>query len=139
MSQWVIEKPLPVPIPETRGFWDGTKAGELRVQVCGACGHTQLPGGPACAACWSPDLAWRAVSGRGAVFSFTVVHHAFHPAFASECPYVVADVELEEGPIITSRVVGCDPRTVEIGMPVQVTFERVSDEIALPLFTPRSG
>lgn len=132
----LLARPMPTPIPETEGFWEGTRAGELRIQVCAACGHRQLNPGPVCDECLSPDIEWRRASGRGTVFSFTVVHHAFHPAFQGDLPYVVADVELEEGPVITSNVVGIEPSEVRIGMPVEVTFDRVSDEITLPKFAP---
>ncbi|SRR6266567_2644313 len=127
-----LDRPLPTVIPETRGFWEGTRAGQLRIQVCDACEHRQLQASPVCAACLSPDLTWQPASGRGTVFSYTVVHHPFHPAFASETPYVVADVELEEGPVLTSNVLPVEG--VRIGLPVEVYFEPVSDEITLPKF-----
>jgi len=116
----------PVVIDETRGFWEGTVAEELRIQVCGACGHKQLPGGPCCRECLSQELSWQRVSGRGRVFSYTVVHHAFHPTFAAQTPYVVADIELEEGPVLTSNVTDIDPAEVGIGMPVKVWFDAPS-------------
>src|SRR5205823_9617152 len=81
----------PTVIDETRTFWEGTLTEELRVQVCNACGTKQLPGGPCCTTCLSQDLSWQKASGKGTVFTFTVIHHAFHPAFADKVPYVVAD------------------------------------------------
>lgn len=131
----------PCLIDETRGFWEGTLEGELRVQVCGACGARQLPGGPCCAACLSQDLSWQRAAGTGRVFSFTVVRHAFHPSFASKVPYVLADIQLDEGPILTSNVTG--GTNVQIDMPVEVWFaEPIEDafhsRLALPMFRPRS-
>lgn len=111
---------VPIVTDETRGYWEGALAGELRVQACGACRHLQLPGGPCCARCLSRELSWRVASGRGEVFSFTVVRHAFHPSFSQEVPYVVADIRLEEGPIVASNVTGCPVEEVRIGMPVEV-------------------
>jgi hypothetical protein len=131
----------PIVIDETRGFWEGTLTRELRVQVCGRCGNRQLPGGPCCATCLSPDLSWIKASGRGAVFSFAIVHQALHPAFMDKVPYVVADIELEEGPVMLSNVTDVDPREVRVGMPVEVWFgEENADAFGaafrLPLFKP---
>src|SRR5687768_17490087 len=91
----------PTVIEETRGFWEGTLAEELRVQRCGACGNLQFPGSACCVACLSQELAWVPASGRGEVFSFTIVRHAFHPSFADQIPYALVDVRLEEGPVVT--------------------------------------
>lgn len=136
MSQWEIPKPEPTMNEETAPFWEGTKAGELRCQECGECGHRQLPASAVCTKCWSPKIEWKPAAGTGKVFSYTVVHHAFHPAFADETPYTVADIELDEGPILTSRIKEIDPADVEIGMPVRVTFEEMNDEYTLTIFVP---
>lgn len=128
----------PTVIDETRPYWEGTLAEELRVQVCNACGNTQLPGGPCCSTCLSQDLRWERASGRGTVFSFTIVRHAFHPSFAAQTPYVVADVQLSEGPIVTSNVTDVDPGAVHIGMPVEVWFdEQIEDAFHVPLRLPK--
>jgi uncharacterized OB-fold protein len=134
----------PTVIDETRGFWEGTMAEELRVQVCGACGAKQLPGGPCCSSCLSQDLRWEKTSGRGTVFSFTIVRHPFHPAFAEQLPYVVADVQLDEGPVMISAVTDVPVEDVRIGMPVEVWFEDpVEDafhtQLRLPKFRPAKG
>ncbi len=129
----------PTVIDETKPFWEGTLKGELLVQVCNECGTKQLPGGPCCTTCLSQDLSWQKASGRATLFTFTVVHHAFHPAFADKVPYVVADVQLEEGPIITSTVTDVPLEQITIGMPLQVWFdEPIEDafhvQLALPKF-----
>lgn len=140
-SQWEIPKPDPTRNEETTPFWDGTAAGELRFQECQECGNRQLPAAPACVACLSPKVRWTASAGTGTVFSYTVIHHAFHPAFAAEVPYVVADIELDEGPILTSGICPVDPATVSIGMPVEVWFEPMADnaEYVLHWFRPAGG
>jgi len=134
----------PVVIDETLGFWEGTVAEELRVQVCAECRHRQLPGGPCCRECLSDQLTWERASGRGSVFSFTVVHKALHPAFAAQVPYVLADIRLEEGPILTSNVTDVAPQDVSIGMPVEVWFDEADRDafgtsFRLPRFKPAKG
>jgi uncharacterized OB-fold protein len=131
----------PIVIDETRGFWEGTANEELRVQVCGACGHRQLPGGPCCRECLSPELSWERATGRGTVFSYTIVHKALHPAFAAQVPYVLADIQLEEGPILTSNVTDAPPQGVSIGMEVDVWFDEPDRDafgttFRLPKFRP---
>jgi hypothetical protein len=128
----------PVVIDETRPFWEGTLAEELRVQVCGACGTTQLPGSACCTSCLSQDLSWERASGRGTVFSFTIVRHAFHPSFADQVPYVVADVRLEEGPILTTNVTEVAVDDVRIGMQVEAWFDApIEDAFHVPLRLPK--
>jgi len=131
----------PIVIDETRGFWEGTAKQELRVQVCEACGHRQLPGGPCCRECLSPDVTWEPATGRGSVFSYTVVHRALHPAFAAQVPYVLADVQLDEGPILTSNVTDVEPTFDLIGLVVEVWFDHpdrdaFGTEFRLPKFRP---
>ena len=134
---------VPIVVEETRGFWEGTLAEELRGQRCGRCDHLQLPGGPCCRRCWSQSLTWEPLSGRGSVFAHTIVRHAFHPSFADQIPYVLADIELDEGPIFTSNVTDVDVEAVSIGMAVEVWFDdEVEDafhaKLRLPRFRPRS-
>ena len=131
----------PIVIDETRGFWEGTAQQELRVQLCGRCGHRQLPGGPCCRECLSRDLTWDQASGRGIVHSYTVVHRALHPAFSAQVPYVLADIQLDEGPVLTSNVTDVDPATVRIGMRVEVWFDEENRDafgtaFRLPKFKP---
>lgn len=132
----------PTVIEETRPFWEATLLEELLVQACGACENRQLPGGPCCTSCLSQDLRWDRVSGRGTVFSFTIVRHPFHPTFAGQIPYVVADVQLEEGPILTTNVTDMAADDVSIGMPVEVWFDEETEDafhakLRLPKFRPR--
>ena len=126
----------------TRPFWDGTLIGELRVQACGECGRLRFPPRPMCPSCRSMASLWRAVSGRGSVWSFVVPHPPLLSGYSELAPYNVVVVALEEDSTI--RMVGnlvagedaainsVDPATIEIGSPVRVVFQRVSDEVALP-------
>jgi uncharacterized OB-fold protein len=124
-------RPLPQPDVLTRPFWEACRRHELEVSACSTCGHLFLPPGPRCPRCWSTQLAPRTVSGEGRVYSFAVYRRSYHPALPA--PYVVALVELDEGPRLISNVVGCAPEEVRIDMPVRVRFEEVG-EFTLPHF-----
>ena len=80
---------------------------------------------------------WVKLSGRGTVFSWIVVHQSQHPAFNADTPYNVSIIELEEGPRLHSHIVDCPNEQIRIGMPVEVVFHRVNDEVTLPKFRPR--
>ena len=127
-------RPLPQPTPETQHFWDGTNAGELRLQRCAVCGHVYFPPRPLCPACSSREVGVFAASGRGKLLSY-VINHRPHPSF--ESPYAIALVELEEGPTMMSNIVECaqTPEALVLDMPLVVTFEE-HDELAIPLFRP---
>ena len=126
--------PLPRPSELSKPHWEGCREGELRAQRCDDCGQWVFIPKPVCPGCFSERLTWTASSGRGCVYSFTVVARPQQPSF--EVPYVVAIVEMEEGWRLLSNVIDCDPAAVAIGMPVEVAFRRMSDEITLPYFRP---
>jgi uncharacterized OB-fold protein len=129
-------KPLPVIDEITQPFWAAAARGRLVVQQCDACGHRQLPAALTCAACGERVLGWVEVSGHGAVHTFTILHRAYHPAFADELPYNVSIIELDEGPLLLSNVVGIPVGELRIGQRVAVFFEPVGDGLALPKFAP---
>ena len=129
--------PIPVPSPESRPFWDAAKRHVLELPRCRSCGALHYYPRGACPKCLSGDLAWERVRGTGRVHTFTIVHRG-QKGFPVPTPYVLAVVELDEGPRMMTTVVDVDPATVKIGMPVEVTFRDVSDTIALPLFKPTS-
>ena len=129
-------KPLPKLNADTRPFWDGCRNHELRFQKCTECGHVRWPPSIICPLCYSDKTEWIRASGRGKVFSFIVYHKAYHPAFKPDLPYVVAIVELEEGPHFLTNIVGCDPGAVRCEMPVDVIWEDISKEFCLPKFRP---
>jgi uncharacterized OB-fold protein len=119
-------------------YWDAARRHELVIQRCCACERHVFYPRPTCPHCGAHDLAWVPASGRGTVHTFTVARRPTHPAFADRVPYVIAIVELEEGPRLTTNIVGCEPDDVHIDMPVQVTYEDLEDENAttLPVFRP---
>ena len=128
-----MEKPFPVPDAQTAPFWNAVTAGRLDVQRCQSCGRHVFYPRSLCPHCGGVDLEWVTVSGRGMVYSFTVVHRA--PAeFEPEAPYVVALVELEEGVRMLTRLIDVDPAAVSVAMPVEVAL---SGEPRLPYFRPR--
>jgi uncharacterized OB-fold protein len=119
-----------------RPYWEGCRAGELRVQRCEQCARFQFYPRVVCSHCGAQSLAWQAVSGRGRVASFTVVRRGISPAY--QAPYVVALIDLEEGVRLMSNVVGCDPDQVSVGDAVAVRFESWGAEHVLPVFAPAS-
>lgn len=129
-------KPLPIPDDDTRPFWDSLKEHKLRVQKCSQCGRFRFPPRAICPYCMSLDSEWTEAKGKGKVYSFTVVHRPYTPAFEHELPYVVAIVELEEGIYLITNIVGCKPEEVKIGMEVEASFEDVTPEFSLHKFQP---
>jgi hypothetical protein len=128
------EKPLPVINEESRPFWEGCKRGELLLQRCADCGAFVYYPRALCPACHSLRLSWERVSGEGTIYSYTVCHRPAGPAFKDDAPYVVALIDLKEGPRMLSNIVTDEPGAVRIGLPVRVTFDAVTDEVTLPKF-----
>ncbi|HLJ01513.1 MAG TPA: Zn-ribbon domain-containing OB-fold protein [Bradyrhizobium sp.] len=128
----------PKPTPETQAFWDGTQAGELRLQRCDACTQAYFPPRPFCPACGSRKVSIFKASGRATLYSY-VIHHRPVPGFTP--PYAIAVVELREGPRMMTNIVDCPqtPEALALDMPLEVTFEKLDDTITLPLFRPASG
>ena len=130
------DKLQPTPTPESAAYWEACNEGRLVIQRCGACGHHQFYPRLLCTRCMSGDLGWHEASGQGRVKSFTIIRRPVTEAYADDVPYVVALIELAEGPTMMSNVVGCDPESVAIGMEVAVDFERRTEAIAVPVFRP---
>ncbi len=128
-------KPIPSQTDATRPFWQGCSEGVLRLRRCGHCGGFRGPSRMVCA-CGQSAHDWTDASGRGEVFSYTVVHRAPDPAFRGDLPYVVAVVALEEGPHLLANVIDCAPERVSVGMCVQAVFEIVAPDIGVARFKP---
>lgn len=132
-------RPAPVPDADSAPYWSAALEGKLLVQRCDSCGHFQLYGRAVCAECWG-DVSWVEASGRGRVASWTVIRQNYSRPFRDWIPYVVALVDLEEGPRLMTNIVGCDPEEVQMGMRVVAQFEEVSDVAGIALFEPdRAG
>jgi uncharacterized OB-fold protein len=130
-----VTKPLPEPTPESQPYWDGLKAHRLLLQACARCGTRRFYPRPMCEACYAMECTWIEASGRGAVHSWTVTHHPFHPAFKGEVPYLLATVDLEEGVRMNAQVRGIAPEAMRIGLPVKVGYEQAAGDLVLPVFT----
>jgi uncharacterized OB-fold protein len=125
---------------ETRAYWEGCGRGELVLQRCRACGTVQHRPRGLCASCLADDIEHFVASGRGTVFTYSVVRQNQMPAFREAVPYVVSYVELEEGPQLLTNIVGCAPEDVSIGMAVKVEFVPTpssrGDALGVPRFVP---
>ena len=132
------DMPVPAASAETAQWWDACNAHRLVVQRCTDCGTTRHPPGPVCPSCRSRTAEWAPLAGTGRVYTYTVVRQAFLPSLAEVVPYVVAVVEPDGGggARLVSNVVGIDPEEVAIGMPVEVVWEDLGPELALPRFRP---
>jgi uncharacterized protein len=129
-------KPTPHPTPETRPFWDATAVGELHLQRCRSCDVHYFPPRPFCPHCDGDDVVWERTSGRGRLHTY-MINHRPPPGWRDEAPYVIAIVELEEGPRMMSNVVGVEaiPEALELDMELEVVFEDQGG-MRIPRFRP---
>ena len=115
----------PKPSPQTselaRPYWDAVAQGKLVLQSCSACGKVRHYPRLLCDACYSDAVTWLSSKASGTIHSWTVAHHAFHPAFAPELPYTLVTVDLDEGVRALGR--WRSDVAMSIGLPVQGTFE----------------
>jgi hypothetical protein len=132
------EKLLPLITKDYQEFWEGCRKHELRIQRCKSCAAFRHYPRPMCPRCNSTDYEWVRVSGKGKLYTWTTVHYPAHPAFA-DVPYVVAIVELAEGVRMVTNLIDCPLEDLYIGMPVEVVFEDVGEDMALPKFRPAAG
>jgi uncharacterized OB-fold protein len=131
---------LPEATPETREFWEGAKRHELRIQRCLNCKRAYFYPRPFCPHCASRNVEWFTASGKGTLYSYVIVHRG-PPGFQDWLPYVIAVVQLEEGPRMMSNVINVEPAPEHLppDLPLEVTWEQQSDDITLPLFQPAGG
>lgn len=141
-----IQHPKPAASWETRAYWEGCGRHQLILQRCGSCGTVQHRPRAICATCLSGELEHFEASGRGTLYTYTVTHQNGVPPFSNALPYILAYVELEEGPRLLTNIVGCEPDAVEIGMAMVVDFADVApsdpprddEAFAVPRFKPAS-
>jgi uncharacterized OB-fold protein len=141
MSERFFPDSMPPPLADstTLPFWQAAAEHRLVVQRCTACAHTRLPPSPVCPECRSAESDWQEVPGRGELYTYTIVHRPI--AAAQELPFVIAVIALEDsgGLRIISNLVGADPEALEIGMPLELVWEDMSADLAVPRFRPAQG
>src|SRR5438309_7641960 len=127
-------RPLPIPDEESAPFFDGAKEGKLLLKYCLACDRYLGPERELCDVCFNRELEWRPSSGKGTIYTFTIIHQVITPAFQNEVPYNVTYVELEEGPRLKTNIVGIPNSEIKAGLPVEVVFEEVGEDVTVPKF-----
>ncbi len=132
------KKPVPVPNDLTMEYWEGAKRRQLVLKRCADCGRYSHPPVPTCPRCRSEKMVAAPVSGKGTLYSYSVMRNAGNPGFESEIPYAVAIVELAEQKALftVSNLRGCPLDQIKIGMQLEVVFEDVTPEVTLPQFRP---
>ena len=131
-------KPIPVPQGESDVYWQKAKEHELWLRSCNDCGGAYFYPRDISPCCFSKDTTWVRASGKATLFTYAIVERAPHPGFVPDVPFVTAIVELEEGPKMATNIVIDEPtpEKLQIGMALEVVFEDISDDLALPKFAP---
>ena len=130
------DKPLPNINGDSREFWIGCAKHELRFQKCEDCGHVRWPASIICPRCHSRNASWIVSGGKGKIYTFVVYRVAYHPTFAKDIPYIVAVVELNEGPHLLTNIVACPIEEMKCEMSVEVIWKNIKEDVCLPLFKP---
>lgn len=128
------QKPLPVIDPGSAPFWEAARNHRLSIPRCQDCGEYHFYPRELCPHCHSDNLEWRDVSGKGTIYTFTIARRPAGPAYADDVPYIIALIDLAEGPRMMTNVIAPDVEAVRIGDAVEVTYDDVTDEVTLPKF-----
>ena len=129
-------RPLPAVTDVSRPFWQAAREHRLELQRCDDCNEWIFYPRQVCSECLSSALSWHQVSGLGTVYTYTLLHVPPHPGLVDDLPMIVAVVKLNEGPQLTTNIVGCPPEEVTIDMPVTVYFDDVDETTTLVKFKP---
>lgn len=129
-------KPLPKPTKWSKPFWDGTKNKKLLLKTCKHCGHIDHPPYLYCTNCSGEESEWVEASGKATLYAYAVNTYGVPYPFVEDLPYVLAMIDLPEGPRMISNIVECDVEKLEKGMQVEVIFEEVSEDVTLPKWRP---
>ncbi|MEN9707752.1 MAG: hypothetical protein RIQ68_160 [Pseudomonadota bacterium] len=130
----LVPKPKPRPAPESLPYWQAAREHRLALPKCDECQKFWFPPSRTCPHCLSTKFSFENVSGKGKVFSFVTFHRVYRPAFTNDVPYVVALIELDEGPRLLSNIMGVTHDQVKCEMRVEVVFDDYDDEISIPKF-----
>lgn len=136
MTQYI--KPLPAPTDWSRPFWEGAKRHELLIQECGDCHELIMYPKKYCPKCLSANLGWIKASGKGKIYSFTLVHNNPPSPFINDLPFAIAIVRLKEGVQMMANIVECNLDELRCDMDVEVVYDDVTPEVTLPKFKPVS-
>jgi len=134
----IPEKPDPLVNNWARPFWDGTRDEKLLIQNCSDCQKNIFYPRMACPHCFSDNLEWVEASGKGTIYSFTVVENNAASPFVPDMPFVIAVVILEEGVRMLTNIVDCDFDALQCDQAVEVTFRKKNDKFTMPMFKPAS-
>ena len=126
--------PAPRPSLHAQAYWDGCRRHQLLYQRCPGCSACGLGASTVCASCHASSPVWEPSSGKGSLYSWTVVWRPPDPSFRT--PYAPAVVRLDEGAWMLSAIIGCEPEALHEGLPLRVEFHPASEGITLPYFTP---
>ncbi|MCX7983106.1 MAG: OB-fold domain-containing protein [Syntrophales bacterium] len=133
-----MEKPRPVIGPDNAFFWEGCKRRQLVFQKCKSCGHVRWPPAHVCPKCLEYDWEEIVSSGQGIIYSYVIYHFPYHPGFREELPYVVALVDLMEGPRVLTNIIECDSSALACDLPVEIVWDE-EGEIPIPKFRLRKA
>jgi uncharacterized protein len=131
-----VKKPKPRPAPESLPYWQAAREHRLALPKCDECNKFWFPPSRTCPHCLSSTFSFQNVSGKGKVFSFVTFHRVYRPAFSEDVPYVVALIELDEGPRLLSNIMGISHDEVRCEMRVEAIFDDYDEEISIPKFKP---
>jgi len=132
-------KPLPEVTKEDRPFWEAAREHRFVLPRCRDCGHVWFPPYLSCQKCLSFDREWIEASGRGTIWGYTIMRQPYVPGYADEMPYNVVLVQLEEGPLVYSNLVGVPDEEIRPEIPVEAFFDDVTDDFTLLRFRPRAS
>ena len=127
---------LPTPDLEQQPYWDAAREGRLLIKRCTACGRRHFYPRPFCPHCWSDKVEWEEASGRGTLYTFSIVRRNDLPPFGERVPYIAAIVDLDEGVRMMTNLEQCAEGDAHIGMPVKVAFRKETEEFTFPVFIP---
>lgn len=127
---------LPTIEAESAEFWAGMREGRLLLRRCGDCGALHYYPRPFCPECWSENVSWQPACGKATLYTHSTVFVNDLPPFNEQVPYVAAVVDLEEGPRMMTQIIDCAVEDLEIGMPLEMTFREVTDEVSIAVFRP---
>ena len=130
------ERPLPDINDVNLPYWESAKAHALALPVCVRCGHTYYPMTRHCPRCLGTESEWRKVAGTGTLVTWNVMHQVYDQAFAAMAPYIVAVVQLTEGPQLVTNLVNTDGAALHVGLPLTVQYLKISNDVTLPVYSP---